>query len=614
MINITQTLDGFELNGTTLYDGQPLRQANNIAEFEVELNFDQDSPDARVATNSWEFSFGAKKLLESRFVEAANGGRSVLEGSELVTRVEEDGEFVEFKQCLNLDGDYDEDRAVLEAVEVGRIDWLNVNADSFRMEYLVDQGFIDPDVDYVFMPYTITRQYSTDDIITIIAIFYIVDKLSEETEEFSALPPKLSNPFESVTAFIEAALKLIYLVTLLIALVDLILDLLDLIIQPIKYHAGMFLLKQLQAGAEYLGKSFGSSFLESDPWSRAFIMPEKSELDDIDLGRKDRKIRGWLKRNAKVQKGFFNGTYGDLLRECKKLFNAKLIVTDTEIRLERVDYNVSSASYQLPDLDNLPIKYNINEIVSNYQIKFDLDINDRNTYQNYLGTVYVVQTAPKTVTDKDKVQLGGFTSINSIFTRGIAKTDLTIPEKVLKAGLIAASAVMNILIATANLIIGPASLIIKGLKPLKPVNFGAAIDNRIGMLTLENDIISKPKLMLVTKGTKDKNNKVSSDNLTVISGKRLYNEFHFANSFVVSPEKPNGNQWIRQEINKWFFCFNDFNQVRSSNRAVTVEGEDATFESLLWNPVEQTASQIAYRVNRAYDLSLTETRIEPTGK
>jgi hypothetical protein len=614
VITITQTLDGVELNGSTLYEGQPLRQANNIAEFEVELNFDQDSPDARVATNSWEFSFGAKKLLEARFIEAANGGRSVLEGSELVTRVEENGEFVEFKQCLNLDGEYDDDRAVLEAVEVGRIDWLNENADSFRMEYLVDQGFINPDVDYVFLPYTKTRQYSTDDIITVIAIFYIVDKLTDESVDIQKIIAGLANPFTAPTKFIESAIELVYLITLLIALINLILDLLDLIIQPIKYHAGMFLLKQLQAGAEYLGKSFASSFLESDPWSRAFILPEKNELDDIDLGRKDRKIKGWLKRDTQVQKGFFNGTYGDLLRECKKLFNAKLIVTDTEIRLERVDYNLSSASYQLPDLDNLPIKYNIDEIVSNYEVKFDLDINDRNTYQNYLGTVYVVQTTPKTVTDKDKLQLSGFTSVSSIFARGVGKTELTIPEKVLKAGLNAASVVLNVLIATANLIIGPASLIIKGIRPLKPVDFGAAISNRIGMLTMENDIVAKPKLMLVTKGTKDKNNKISSDNLTVISGKRLYNEFHFANSFVVSDDKPNGNQWIRQEINKWFFCFSDFTQVRTSNRAVTVDGEDATFESLLWNPVEQTASQIAYRVNRAYDLSLTETRIEPDGK
>ena len=78
--------------------------------------------------------------------------------------------------------------------------------------------------------------------------------------------------------------------------------------------------------------------------------------------------------------------------------------------------------------------------------------------------------------------------------------------------------------------------------PIQPVDFGSILNDRIGMLMLENDSVLVPKMLLVERGSNDRANKIYSTHKWYLSAKYLWNNYHYVNSFVPSASLPNANQ------------------------------------------------------------------------
>jgi hypothetical protein len=148
------------------------------------------------------------------------------------------------------------------------------------------------------------------------------------------------------------------------------------------------------------------------------------------------------------------------------------------------------------------------------------------------------------------------------------------------------------------------------------IDLGGIIENRIGMMKLETDLFTVRKLFLMDKGSEAKLNKVSPYNSTTVSAKYLYENFHKANvSFLPSPGRPNGNQYIIKQFDNVPFIFDDFLKVKNNNTIFAPDGSPALVDDGEWNPRDETAS-LKVRISKLYipSTEIKETYIEPDGK
>ena len=68
-------------------------------------------------------------------------------------------------------------------------------------------------------------------------------------------------------------------------------------------------------------------------------------------------LLGTLTPNSTTSRGYYQGTFGQLLRDLKEVINGKVIIEGTVLlRLEREDYNNSAYNYQIPPVDQTRYK------------------------------------------------------------------------------------------------------------------------------------------------------------------------------------------------------------------------------------------------------------------
>lgn len=613
-------------------NGSRVNPPKNWQALALELNFDLEEFKTVLSTNSFDFVRENADYLNQWRKDGLNGGPGVFEGVPLKIEITNNGVIDKpFDGYLDLS-----DGAKFSCVDVQtnakevNIDWLNDKADSLGPEYLFAIGEITTN-DFIYNPYILNSVPNyRDAAIMTLSVYVIGRSISDAVKDINNLVSEIGNPFQTVTAAIKAILLVAYLLLLIIALIKLINDLINLIIQPVKYHAGMMLKTTMQKCCAHFGLTLKSDIFDDPTWSQLELMPEKLYNPQSD---KDSRLLGFLQPNSKDQKGYYKGTFGDLLRALKLMFKAKIIITSNmELVFIRQDKNISTATYTLADIYQPEFTLNTEEFISNYLIAFQTDLSDKNTIQNYLGNEYQVTVRPQRIANTSLVLLKHLTEVDIPFARATRKTSLTVPEQIFKVLLDAFSPLINGIVSGVNLMISALNAIIKtinkivkalkvvgihlnwNIKPISPLqkqNLGATIENRIGMLMLENDDFNIPKIFILQKGSSSKFNKVDGSNL--LSAKNLYNQFHFITSFVPSVERPNANQYFIKEYTNVPFCFEDFETVKTNNKIFSADGTEATIESLKWNPYDQLATSLIVRFNKLYTNNLFETFIEPDG-
>jgi len=436
------------------------------------------------------------------------------------------------------------DKVTAAAKEVKSIDYVNDIADSFSFEYLAEnnaaigQQMIQKTV---YIPYVISKLPAAQEaILAAVSLITIIIELENAVRS-------LISYVIGINAFAwEDLFKIIIMVTYIIFLVATVVkitqDLFNAIIQPVKYHAGMRIIDLCRFGSQHMGFEFASeTILELEEFEDVCIIPEKwniidnEEIDYLQGFTTISKISDAIPGQKKQQEqGYYNGTFGQLLRDLKTMFNAKVIIEESTtgglplLRLERVDYSQAQELYNIPPIDNNDrFTLNAEDFNANYLIEFSLDSAEQNTFTQYQGTSYQVITQPKTpVTDRTLMK--GLNQVSIPFALGKRKNGLTIPEKILTPivneiwqitqgfgilinGLVASAWLAgNIIITQINNIIStvnalPGTVDIPLINPnllgsldqfpsIDIVDFGV-VNNRIGMLLLENDFINVPKVV-----------------------------------------------------------------------------------------------------------------------
>lgn len=620
---------------TKFYLSESLRNPpKNWRALEIELNFDREKFSQAISINTFDFVRENADFLNQVRQDGLSTGPGVFEGVPLRIDIENLGQTqTPFNGYLDLS-----DGAKFSCMQVSaaakerqKIDWLNDVADGFTFEYLFAIGEITKD-DFVFNPYILNSIPNYREAALALLSVYVMSRgFADGIAKIQELVSEIGNPFQTVTAAIKAILLVAYLFILIAAIIKLIIDLINLIIQPVKYHAGMMLKTLIQKGAAHLGLTVKSDILDDPRWSQIEIIPKKlfNPISD-----KDNRILGFLQPNKNSQQGFYKATFGDLLREAKKIFKAKIIITDQkELVFIRQDKNLSVPSYKLLDIYQPDFTLNTSEFKSSYLVSFQTDLSEKNTIQEYLGTSYQVINKPLRVVHSDLSLMKGLEQVDINFALAKRKTDLTVPETIFKGfldvfsfllnglidGVNALIKALNAIIKTINKIIKALKIVgikvnweIKTIKPLQKQALGDLIENRKGMMLLENDNFNIDKIFILQKGSSSKFNKVDGTNL--LSAKNLYNEFHFISSFLPTAERPNGNQYFIKEFENVPFCYDDFVAIKNNNKIFAADGSEAEIQSLKWNPYDELATTMIVRFNKLYTNNFTQTFLEPDGR
>lgn len=614
-------------------DGTQIKEPFNYKELSLELNFDKDATQ-QVSVNTWEFVTENSKLLNNIVQHGLTGGTGIFEGRQFLVEAQSRGKVEKvFDGYLDLSQDenkYGCERTNITAKERLSIDWLNDIADSFTFERLYSQtGHLNQN-DNIFIPYVISEIPNyRDTAIATIGVFVVSAELSRAIIDLTNFLIETANPFEA-TAIARLSTYIIYLSATLLALIKLIIDLVKLLIQPVKYHAGMTAKRQIEAACTYLGLKFSSPIISNGDFANMVLIPTK-QFNPPD--KKDSQLRGFVKPNKNEQEGFFKGTFGDLLRGLKLMFNAKILISGSTFYFVRKDKSIGQSIYTLPPVDIEQWSYNTSDLSSNFLISFQTDIQDLNTIDQYRGTSVQIFTEPISFTNKDLVSIKGLNQIDIPFALAKRKEDLTTPEKVFKVFLVVASAIINTIVTIINAaikvlnkVIKQINKIIKALKTigininfsipsipsLQRVDFGKIIENRKGMMLLSTDFIGVTKAVMINISSQSENNKININNSTLLSAKYLWDNFHYIDGFVPKADRPTANQKRLVELNDIPFCFKDYELVKNNNIIMMNDGKQAEIIDLKWNIWEETAN-IKIAIKELYTTNLKESVYEPKG-
>jgi len=572
---------------------QRANPAINHKEVEVEINNDTDDPQAKgtVTINVWDWSVQEAELINKHVADG-----KIYEGIPLEISVEDETSTAivldAYLDTASAEAEYECDRVKIPSKLRGGVDWLNDNAD-FTYSLLFEKGEIKTS-DYITVPYVISSIPNNNEIAMLtLTGFVIVIQLRNAIKDLLEFVPDLVGVASAIRTIIKIVLYAAYLIILIVALVKVIKDLINAIIQPVKFHSAMKLRTLLDKGAAHLGMTFTSTIFDNDDfWNQVIILPPKFKS----FPDPDGKFFGSKKPIPTIQTGYFNGKFGDLLRICKVLFNAKIVVFDNVIQLERVDTNTSVENYRMPKVEQRRNKTNASNLINTLNLGFRPDQSETNTIDNWKGTVTDISTFPATITKgREDMQLAkdgdGLTTKRVDFSRGTQKIGFTGPEQ--------------FFIDILKPIEKARAALTKAIKPLKKLrgkvpkaSLTELLKNRIGMVLLSDDSFTIGKIIGFVVNVNPIQNKVSDQNIIKIDSEFMYLNFYKVNSMVPSAEFPNANHQIRYSA-RVPFCKEDFDKLLRNSIFIDALGQVATLETAKWK-LYQTWADISWRVNKLF--------------
>ena len=488
----------FRINGSDTIAGELVVPINWQNAF-INLSFDKDSVIAKskgvVSTTEWEFISKTATFLSNYQKSGLTGGFGVLVGIPFQWELTDDNQReIIFDGYLDLStSTFECDKVTTKSTETKQIDDLNSKVDSFTYEYLLSLGRLTPS-DYVYVPYAklpvenLGLELVTGIIQLTLLIIEITTAVKNLTEYIIGI----------VTLTWADALKIIlhiaYVIFLLATIIKAVDNIIKLIIQPVKYHAGMTELRLMQVASDYLGYDFASTILEND-YPNAVIIPQKWSMPE---NPEDDLVRGFVNvpqminkitnnTNHTNEQGYYNGTFGDVIRALKIKYNAKIIIEDGAaggnkiIRFERVDYIKDiSELYEIPAIDNNG-RYTLNsdEFKANYLIEYQLDSSNKACYIDYKDTVFQATTSANNFADKDLVLMRGLDSRTIPFAKGSRKNELTRVEERLQPLLKSLTAIIQTVLTIWNTTVVVIASVVQGL--FDTINAIINVVNNLGL-------------------------------------------------------------------------------------------------------------------------------------
>lgn len=573
------------LDGSGFIETQPPVEWKN---FSIQLSFEDGNE--KLSTDNLTWVGDNANLINEYITGGLSGGTGIFEGLPYQIRFTCNSiQYIVFDGYVNTassEADYGCDEVTLAIEEKGKIDFLNSTADSFRFAYLyslpsTQAGSISQS-DFIDI-YYVQGQYPQkfELMMTSLTLFVILKEVYETIKRIAdVIAEAFSVPSGGITSALQLLYLAIYLATLIIALIDLVQKMIDLLFPFVYYHKGMLVRTMFQKACAYLGFNFSSTII-NDATGIAYneyIMPAKNE-DGLKVGY------------PSSETGFFEGTFGDLIRIYTDKFNAEVKIIGNTLYFEHEDYFINQSNYIIPNVFKKPVHangYNASEVVSNYVLSYVYDNADLNNLSNRQGTQVQVRLEPDVVINRKNVLLRNLEERTIPFTLPLVKTSISQLEILMT----------NVFNAIAN-IINAISSIVSSSSPTIPL---IPSGGQVNCLLLDTHLTSMPKVGIYLGGGKTNPNSIS----LFLDAEKLYKEYHASRSaYGFAPFQP--NQWYTWKEVQIPMCCEEYLAIKDNNYA-KYQGNDAKIMKLEWNPYDQVAI-IDFRVRKVYTDNLKLTLI-----
>lgn len=609
-------------------NGKEVKPPKNYQDVYLQGNKDNDGVEIATSVKTFEWINAEAAILKGIF-QSGIGGQGILAGvPHRIVLTEDSTTITIFEGYIDLQtATYDQDLVTADSVPERSIEWLNDVASSVSFERLYSETKLNV-TDVVFVPYVLTSipNYQNTMLISL-ASTYIINSVIQQTIRITQAISKGTFVVSAVSGIIELVAEILYTIILLISLIKVILDLVDLIIQKIKYVACMSVNRQIEVACQELGLTYQPGVLAQNGLENMYLIPRTYTNEETAT---DDRIVGFLSPNSKEQVGYYSGTLEDLLRELRILFNLKYKVQSGILTPELQNQAPTQASFTLPPIDNDRFTVNADELISNYYLEFAIDTTEKNTITRWEGNNVQVSLQYKTAPAKEYRLLKGFTRVSTTFARGFRKTELTSPERILNAFYKAINAPLGALIKLANtgvkIVNGILDLLNKLAKALKVIGINldipedrpkkvekpklTPIENRLGMLQLENDFFNVDKLVILDVNSSPVKTKVSALNELVLNARSIYEAFHKTKSFA--PTADSAQRYIYEYENVQV-NLTDIQQIINDGAVKLPSGEVCELVSYEYN-AEARLAKFVIRQKKLYSNNLVENIVVPTGR
>ncbi len=449
------------------------------------------------------------------------------------------------------------------------INGVNETSQALSYQYLESIGEL-TQADYEAIPYVVNYVPDGVEIVIMLITIYLMERQIEEfVKEIAEYTIDTANPFTAANGILKLILLLATIALLIYQIVTLINAIFENLYSDIRYYKGIRVKRLLEVGAAKLGLQLSSSLFASTYKNLTYLPYKNEKGQPTDTGNQS---------GSPVPQGY-GYTFFEIIKLVQNMFNAKLLVKDGVLHIESLDnesFWKKNADYTLPNIEVLNHGYNTDELKANYLLRFETDIQDQNTIDEFTGTNYERITSPNVVTNSRNVLLKGLEEINFSMALGTRKTGLSDLEKTLQF--------LGNIVDSLMTTVGWNS------------NLAAKVANRIGMMNNSSDFVNVPKLLILQD-----DNKLLSNHRTVLSAASLH-EYHKSKSFVADDFKYQAKTYKDVTIP---FCFEDYLKVINNSYCNTVDGKEAKIEKLLWTFGGQYA-EISYKIYEPYTRNLNE--------
>lgn len=615
-------------------------QPRNWKDARLEAIFTNASPSATIQSISFEFVGEVAKKINGYCAKGLAGGYGMLEGLPLKISLGTTEVFNGVLDLPNASSLYECDIVKIPLKQNKKIDWLNDTAHSFSFAYLKSIGAITPS-DYKKTPFLVTSLPDMPQLTMLfLEEFTLIYQVAKEIENLSILIGQLAGDAGStagtlggdtgilIATIAEIVLEIIYIGTLLLGILFTTEQILDQIVQTKRYKYCMRVEDLMKKACQFLGITFSSTILDSSsPYHNLTIMPKKMVIPPsggfkyTPLGRLFSNptgpiwadIRGDEQANANAY-GYFDGTFKKLLNDFDQVFNSKPVFFNNKLTEEEVHfYNVLSGFVMPNEGDqgytyNYPAPYGINasELASTYELRWMLDSSDENTIHRYEGTTCEVLIQPNTIGQSGNLLLPGLTQDEMPFSLAKRKDYLNIAEQAVNSllGNIAdilnsMSGVFNAIASKVNDAINTFGVGNSSAIPTIPTIVLPSL--KVGYLELSGITFENQKMFIGTDSGGDW--LIHPDNQKLLAASTIMQTFHGKNLLS------RGNQWKLYKGKKCKMCANEFLSLIDNNVFTTPDAKIGKFDKLIWNPHNDMADSIDYRVNEKWTNNYNETII-----
>jgi hypothetical protein len=465
------------------------------------------------------------------------------------------------------------------------LDDFRSQANGLSFEYMVSQG-----VQYTTrqVPYFVVKDNQLEQTLQLSIVTYIMTK--ELIQSIKDTATAIANVVEASTpvgipptpnigaiikASLMAAAQIIYTGAVLIAVIKLGAQILATMFPPKRNFLGVRFVELLEKSCAYMGYTFASSTIDRK-WVLCpvpLVRDADSIFDKVVSAVSPAYNKGYPTASDTTP------TLGTFIDALETMFNARLIVQNNQVRIERRDWlQNQSTSNLIPSLslqadrdDEYTYVTDNGEVWKRYYIHYQTDFTDLHTCEGEVYGAHDVEFSTEPlfpVTDSQLLTIRGLNDVNVPFALARRKDKLTIVEALTKG-------VLAVVDAVSGIFGGGTS-------------FVAQINSRKDAIRISQQYFSITKVLYANEGEFVVSSFVQRpDYLDYCGARALWDGFHYINDIAE-------NDWILKENVRVRLTAQEFVTLQSNN-FVVLDGVVVEILKIEWID-EKSWAQISYRV------------------